>query len=102
MITIRIGAAERPISDASESWINEQINRRRADNAPVCVQVIIREGGLDMILSTPGCPSTGGGYRAPNDRESRVFELWRKLHLDSDKFNGGSLNAFIKQVVHSL
>lgn len=66
MIRIRIGEEERDYASADEHWINQQINRRRADGQAVCVRVTVREAGLDMVLSTPTC-ATGGeaGSRGP-------------------------------------
>jgi hypothetical protein len=37
MTTVRIGDETRSLADANESWINQQINRRRADGQNVCV-----------------------------------------------------------------
>ncbi|MCF8144566.1 MAG: hypothetical protein K9N21_11665 [Deltaproteobacteria bacterium] len=98
MITIRIGESEREIGDADESWINQQINQRRADGLSVCVRVIVKEGDLDMILSTPTCSSSGGGGRPPRPREKNVFNLWNQRGLNETNFTGGNLVAFLKQL----
>lgn len=99
MIKIRIDETEIDISSADESWINQQINRRRADGLSVCVRVIIKEGDLDMILSTPTCASTGGG-RPPRPHEKEVFNLWNERGLNERNFTGGNLIAFLKQLKH--
>ncbi len=39
MITVTIAGDARDISQASESWITQQINRRRRDGLSVCVQM---------------------------------------------------------------
>jgi hypothetical protein len=100
MIKIRIGEAERDLNSASESWINQQINRRRKDGLSVCVRVIVKEGDLDMILSTPTCASSGGGGRPPRPREQTMFNLWNKRGLNEPDFTGGNLIAFLKQLKH--
>ena len=95
MISIRIGAEEKELSSANESWINQTIN---GANAPVCVQVAITQPGVGMILSTPTCAVGGGGGRPPNDLERFIFELWAKRGLNRPDFDGGNLIAFLKQV----
>jgi len=102
MIKIKIGEVERDLSNADESWINQQINRRRDDGLSVCVRVIIKENDLDMILSTPTCRSRGGGGRPPRPREKTVFDLWNQRGLNDPDFTGGQLIAFLKQLKRIL
>jgi hypothetical protein len=97
MIKVRIGSTEQELKDVRESWINEQLDRRRRDNGSVCVQVTITKPLLNMVLSTPGCSGPSGG-RAPNAREQRIFELWEKYKLNSSDFTGSNLIAFLKQI----
>jgi hypothetical protein len=98
MITIKIGPVEATIEQADDAWINQQINRRRADGAVVCVQVSIQEPDVHMALSTPTCATNGGGGRAPNQRERRIFDLWSERGLDERDFTGGALVAFLHQL----
>ena len=72
MIRVRIRDAERELSSVSESWINQQINRRGADGQSVC--------------------------RPPNRYEEQVFNLWKKRGLNQEQFTGGNLIAFLKQL----
>lgn len=97
MIKVRIGDVEREFTNKSESWINQQINRRRADRIKVCVKVTILQHELNMILMTSNCPRGGGG-KQPNHFEKKVFELWEKRGLNSEDFTGGNLIAFLKQL----
>jgi len=53
MIRIRIGETEKNLENVEENWINQQINRRRADGISVCVRVIVKNLDIDMVLSTP-------------------------------------------------
>jgi hypothetical protein len=97
MIKVRIGNTEKELRDVRESWINEQLSRRRRDEESLCVQVTIDKPPLNMVLSTPGCSGSGGG-RAPNARERRIFDLWEKFKLNGSDFKGGNLIAFLKQI----
>lgn len=96
MIHIQIGAngSKHKIEDVKESWIHEQINRRRHDGAPVCVRVYIQERGLDLVLATCDCPRTGG--RRPTEEESGVFQLWESLGLNRPDFTGNQLIRFLR------
>ncbi len=102
MIRIAIGGEERDYASADEQWINQQINRRRADGQTVCLRVIIREGDLDMILSTPTCAPGGDGGRPPRPQEKQVFDLWDQRGLNDASFSGGNLVAFLRQLKYHL
>ncbi len=97
MITVRIAEEERQLDAADEQWINQQINRRRADGQTVCVRVTVHKDDLDVVLSTPNCASGGGG-RPPRPREREVLDLWNQRGLNDINFTGGSLVAFLKQL----
>jgi hypothetical protein len=97
MIFVSIAGDKRSLQDASPDWITQQIERRRRDNLRVCVTVTIKTSELDMRLSTPECGSGGGG-RAPTDREAQVFNLWTKLHLNQPGWSPGNVVAFLRQV----
>ncbi len=102
MIRIRIGDMERELASADEHWINQQINRRRADGQTVCVRVTVHEGDLYMVLSTPTCGASGGGGRPPRPREKEVFDLWNHGGLNDADFTGGNIVAFLKQLKRLL
>jgi len=102
MITVRIGEEERSLQAASEQWITQQIQRRRADGHSICVRVSIRRGGLDMTLTTPGCVTGGGGGRAPNANEREIFQLWNERRLNDIDFTGGNLVAFLAQLTRTF
>lgn len=97
MITVRIAEEERQLDAADEQWINQQINRRRADGQTVCVRVTVHKDDLDVVLSTPNCASGGGG-RPPRPREREVLDLWNQRGLNDINFTGGNLVAFLKQL----
>lgn len=98
MVTVKIGESERTQSEVDESWVNQQINRRRAEGLQVCVRVTIKANDVDIILTTPGCASGGGGVRRLTDDEQRVLELWQQRGLSQLNFTGGNLIAFLKQL----
>lgn len=97
MIEVQIGSEKRGIKDASPSWIREQLDRRRREGDRVCVQVFIDKPSLHMRLTTPDCPSTGGG-RPPTAQEQKIFDLWKKRRLDNPDFTSGNLIAFLRQI----
>lgn len=97
MIEVQIGSEKRGVNDASSSWIREQLDRRRREGDRVCVQVFIDKPPLHMRLTTPACPSTGGG-RPPTAQEQRIFDLWEKRRLNNPDFTTGNLIAFLRQV----
>lgn len=54
-IKIQIGPCERAIEEIEPNWITEQVNRRRHDNAKVCVMIKINTGSINLALATSGC-----------------------------------------------
>lgn len=98
MITVCVDGTELALSDVSEAWLIEQIQRRRADNVPVCIRISIRTPDINATLATSGCPGGGGGGREPNPAEKRVLDLWGHHKLNEDDFAPGQLVAFLKQV----
>jgi hypothetical protein len=100
--TIQIGGETRALADADESWVTQQVNRRRREGQSVCVVVRIHTSGIDVNLATPACGGGGGGGRLPNTKEQDVIDLWRKHGLNTDDFSGGNLVAFLKQINRSL
>jgi len=102
VITVNIGQEQRSLHEATPEWINQQIQRRRADGESVCVRVSILEGGLDMALSTPNYMNSGGGGRPPSSNEKEIFHLWRERGLDDPHFSGGNLVAFLAQLKRSF
>jgi hypothetical protein len=97
MVTIRIGNDSRRLEDADESWITQQIVNRQREGLPVCVEVMINTGTLNVRLSTPACGGGSGG-RAPRPDEAAIIDLWSKHKLNLTDFSGGSVIAFIKQL----
>ncbi|MGD9489197.1 MAG: hypothetical protein AB7W47_14360 [Calditrichaceae bacterium] len=102
MIKVKIGGIERDYDKANESWISQQINRRREDGIAVCVTVIVNDGDLNFILSTPTCGNTGGGRRPLRSDEKIILELWNQRGLNKPDFTGGNLIAFLKQLKKML
>lgn len=101
MIRIKIGEEDLPEEQASAGWITQQIERRRRDGIAVCVEVRIKEAGLDMRLATPGCPRGGGG-RPPNAHEKAIFDLWRECGLSETGFAPGRVIEFLARLKRLL
>lgn len=98
MVTIRIGSDTRQLEDVDESWITQQVGSRQHGGDRVCVEVRIKEGTVDLSLTTPACASGVGGSRPLRPDEADIVRLWDKLGLGSDDFTGGNVVAFIKQL----
>ena len=99
MVTLTIGGAQRDLgsrADIDESWINNQVNGRRADGEQVCVRVRVRTGGLDLTLASAGCGGGGGGRGLTAD-EQRLVDLWVERGLSRLDFTGGNVVAFLNQ-----
>lgn len=101
MASIRIGPVEKKLAEASKSWINQEINGRRAAGEEVCVQVTIHEPDVRMGLATPSCGGGPGGRR-PNPREQNIFDLWEKCGLNRSNFASGNVIAFLEQLERLL
>ena len=102
LIKIRIGNNERQFDDVynvDESWINQQINKRKVDKEKICVRVYIKNEFIDVILTTPACgKKEGGSRRRPNFRETEIFNLWEIRGLNEEKISGGKLISFFKHL----
>jgi len=99
MVTVRIGDSEKSLEEAEPHWITQQINQRREDGiTSICVKVIIREGSVEMILSTPGCGGGVGRPGQPSSEEKDIIDLWQKQNLNEYEFTPGNLVAFIQQL----
>ena len=96
MITVTVNGTQLGTDDIGA--IGPQINRRLADDLRVCVKVQVREGSINMILSTPQCALAPGNTRPPTSEEQRIFDLWEKLGLDKQGFAGGQVVAFLQQL----
>jgi len=97
-VRVIIGTSERDINNIEQNWINEQINRRRREKVPVCVNVIINHGDINLSLRTSDCPNTGGNIRNLTGAENEILDIWNKLHLSDTDFSSGNLVAFLKQI----
>jgi hypothetical protein len=98
MNRISIGDTERDLEGAPESWIREHVEDLRRLGKPVCVEITLHSGSVNMILSTPGCgPVQGGGHEA-NRQEMKILELWKKKGLNDDNFNVKELIDFVERV----
>jgi hypothetical protein len=102
MVTIRIGDDTRRLEDVDESWITRQVNNRRREGLPICVEVAINTGAVNVRLATPACGTGRAAGRQPRPDEADIIQLWNKLGLGSDDFSAGNLVAFVKQLARLL
>ncbi|BCT93529.1 hypothetical protein LYSHEL_25530 [Lysobacter helvus] len=97
---IRIGEQSRPLSEASNDWINSQISGRQKDG-PVCVQIQLTSPMVNVTLTTGACKGSvggGGGRRAPNEQERELLDAWEARGLNATTFNHGKLVSFINSL----
>ncbi|MBB4635118.1 hypothetical protein [Longimicrobium terrae] len=98
MIRLQIGSDEREDDDISEDWVNQQVRRRRNDEAQVCARVTLVTESLDFALSTAGCRGGSSSRASLTRKENEIVDLWTKCGLNDPEFQGGQLIAFLKQV----
>ncbi len=99
MITVQIGSSSRKEKDPrniDESWITQQIVRRKADGQRVCVRITVDCEKVNVILATADCGGGGGGGRPPNQLEECIFDLWDRSGMRRADFAPGNLIAFLK------
>ena len=101
MIRVTVDNRTTELTDGWESWINQQVNRRKDDGLHPCIKVDIDAYPVRMILVTPGCPQGRGG-RPPTEREKHIFDLWGKMGLNKQEFDGGNVVAFLKQALREF
>ncbi len=95
MVSVRIGNNERKIESIDSDWINQEILNRRRANEPVCVQVLINYGEINIALLSEDCPK--GQFksgRVPNSAKE-IFNLWDKMGLKSNDFQPNVLIDFL-------
>lgn len=98
-VTVQVGDTTLDLSEVTQSWLDDQISRRKRDNAPLCVIVRVQEAGLDVILATQACNSGGGGgVRAPYPREKQIIDLWNERNLSPGDFSAGHFYSFIQHL----
>jgi hypothetical protein len=105
MVTVTIDGGEREFASAAqidEGWVNRQLNRRPAGEAPPCIQVRIRTDRVAMALATEACPASGAPGRSPNPDEHQIYRLWEDRVLSAERTAGGLLIDFLRKVFGML
>ena len=96
MISLKIGNEERRNGNIEERWVAQQFRKRNGQS--VCVKMIIREGDVNLPLTSGACSNiSSGGGRPPNRPESKLIELWDKRGLNNNDISAGNLISFLKQ-----
>ena len=101
MIQVQIQDNDRTFAqprDLDESWVNQQINRRRQEQYPVCVQVTIKTETEQLAFATADCARMGSGSRALTPQEQKIVDLWCETGMMKADFHGGNLIAFLKRL----
>lgn len=97
-IRIFIDEMERDISQADTHWVVSQIKQRLCDNGRVCVQILIRQGDLNLRLTSADCPQEKAVPRKAKPHEQEVFDLWNKFVSKDQDIEGGHVVAFLNQL----
>lgn len=101
MISLKIGSSERRNKEITERWISQQLRKRRKANQPICVQLKINAGDVNLFLASGACAGRGGGgggRRKPKNKELRIIELWKERGLNGTEINPGMLISFFQQL----
>ena len=98
MNRIKIGNFERDIESAEPNWIREHVQDLRGQGTPVCVEITLNSGSVNMILATPACGPTSASRQEANRQEKKILELWKKKGLNEDNFNVKELIDFVERV----
>ena len=75
-IKVRIGDQERDFNAVTESWISEQLRRRRQDGQTVCLQVLINTGSLNLslpLLAVGAAAVAEAGHQTTESKASLSF-----------------------------
>ena len=98
MIKIRIDASDRKLEDVTETFIVEQVKRRRKDGISVSIQIIFKDEDVIVALVTPMYPARGRPIRKPTGRQKKVLDFWRKCNLDKENFQYDDLIYFLRKI----
>jgi len=101
MVTVKIGGDSRELHsrrEIDEAWISQQISGRKRDGQRICIQVLIIEGDINLVLSSSGCVGSLGSPREATTAENEILKLWNNRRLNIDVITTGSLIAFLKEL----
>ena len=101
-IALRIGGEEKEYASVTEGWIRDQLDRRTRDSQSLCVQLLIKGPSVDLLFSSPGCGSSGGGSRQLTPGERRALEIWTDMHMNTTSFTHGNVFAMLRRVHQAL
>lgn len=98
MKRIRIGELERDLDGANTVWIREHIEDLSNQGKPICVEITLRCGSVNMLLSTPGCGATPGPRVEANRQEEKILALWNKNRLNTENFTAREVIDFVERI----
>jgi hypothetical protein len=98
-VTVTFGAETRSNQAITAGWIRAAMEAQDRAGQPICGNVHVEGGGINVYLAAGSCPTGSGGARPPNAAEAEVLELFRGRHLDQSSFAPGELESFVKQVL---
>jgi hypothetical protein len=102
MVTVSIGQEERAIDEVTLDWIDDQIQRRRANRQSICIKVTVRTAAANLVFATQGCGGSGGGGGSYSAREQDLIEMWKSSKLSDADFAAGNVWAFVRRLRQTL
>jgi hypothetical protein len=97
-VTVQIGDNTLDLNDVTQSWLEDQISRRKRDHQAVCVVVTIKAAGADMKLASDPCGNRGPGGRPARDKEPEILKLWNDGHFSTGDFSAGHFYSFLQHL----
>lgn len=98
MIKVIINEQDRIWDSSQAGWLNGTINDLQKDGIPVCVQVSIQYGDINVGLSAGSCSSSSCAGRPPNSRERELITSWNVMTIDEIPLNSGKIISFLNRV----
>lgn len=95
---VQIGDERRSLDDADQSWIVDQLARRRANGASTCIKVFVKTSTIDLVFATADCGGGSGGVASYTPQEQQLIEEWRRRSLNDRNFSIGNLTSFLRHV----
>jgi hypothetical protein len=98
MVMLRVDSRDVKLDNVNESWIVDQVERRRRDGICVNIRIIFREEEVIIAIVTPEYWPSGRPIEKPTERQKRVIDFWRQCNLDREDFRCDDLIHFLRRI----